>query len=164
MSNEIKYGNRPGLNLVFTAFQPDGTGRGLPNQPMFETRNAGYYRATPITDLVSGDVVLVYNNETLTYEGEPLFCLTYDLMYYDGERLTYEGEWLENRDLEIDEIVTSVGYVIGSGEYNTVSADVAGLLVAGTSVTNVYDETGEDGSTGHSLTSTGVLKVESGDC
>jgi hypothetical protein len=155
---EIKFGYVSGYSLIFAAFQPSGAGRGIANQPLPEIRPTGFYIATPITDLEVGDVVLVYNLETLYWEDDPLYIETEDFLTYEGERLHWEGEWLMWPDDTISDVLTWVGDPLGAGEYESpidFAADLTGLeakvdvvdenvdllIVEAQRVNNVYDET-----------------------
>ena len=63
MANEAKFGYKVSETLTFTAFRPDGSARGAVGQNLTETDVgvSGYYTATPSTELLSGDVVVVKN-------------------------------------------------------------------------------------------------------
>ena len=149
-NNSVKMGFQSGWNVVFTAYEPDGTVRGLINQPLPETTMPGYYSATPLTDLVVGDVVLVYQNDQVYWESDPIYISTEDFVYYEGVRVTYEENWVYDFDTLINDLVTSIGYTVGSAEYSDImssSTDVIDIL-ANTNelvenqhkVTNVFNE------------------------
>lgn len=150
---EVKFAYVSGCSFVFTAFQPSGAGRGIANQPLPEIRPTGFYTATPITDLDIGDVVLVYNLETLYWEDDPLYILTEDFLYYEGERLYWEGEWLMWPDDTINDVLTWVGDPIGAGEYDSpidfaadlteLEEDVDTIIERLSRVNSVYDESVE---------------------
>lgn len=171
MDYEAKFTWQSGRRLAFTAYQPSGAGRGIPDQPLHEVRDVGYYRATPITAFVDGDVVQVHELYTVTWEGAVVTYLNEESpVYWEGKRVYYEGEWVVDKDTSVNAVVTSKSEPIGSGEFTFASGDLSGLvddvediLVAQQSVTNVYDET-EGVPSGQSLMSTGALTQESGDC
>lgn len=117
MAYEVKFGFAPGYNLVFAAFQPNGTGRGMANQPLYEVVPTGYYRAEPATVLEDSDVVLAYNLETVYWEDDIVLYLTYENVFYEGEQIYYEGDWVRDLDTTSNDIVTWTGDVVGSGEY-----------------------------------------------
>lgn len=150
---EVKFAYQPGCNLVFSAFQPCGTGRGIEQQPLPEIRPTGYYVTTPITDLVAGDMVLVYELESVLWEDVPVYISTEDYIYYEDDKVHWEGEWLVSVDDSFSDIVTWCGDPIGSGEYSSaidISDDLVSLIAGQTMVTNVYpvSTTGEGTSGG----------------
>lgn len=61
MSNEIKLVWTSGKTLTFVAYEPDGTARGVA-QALPEIGATGFYTVTPTTELVTGDVVRVYDD------------------------------------------------------------------------------------------------------
>jgi len=142
-ANAIKMGFQSGWRVVFSAYQPDGTGRGVINQPLPEVFNSGYYRANPVTDLVVGDVVLVYQNDQVYWESGPVYVLTEDFVYYEGARVTYEENWVYDFGTLINDLVTSIGYTVGSAEYSDIIDISSGIneLVANQHKTpNVFNE------------------------
>jgi len=171
MSNEVKFGWLPGHRLAFTAYQPTGIGRGIPDQPLQEIRDTGLYLAEPLTALVDGDVALVNELETVTWEDDIVIYLSEEsLVYWEGARVYYEGEWVADFDTTVNSLVTSKSNPIGIGEFTIESGEMSGmaddveqLIEDGNIVTNVYDETAHP-SEGVSVTSTGTLTQESGDC
>jgi len=149
MSYEVKFGFQPDNFLVFTAFRPSGTGRGLACQFLQEVRNHGYYRATPGTDLVVGDTVLVYEQEKVYWENALVRVLNDDYVFYDGEYVIHEGEYVRNYDAEVTEQVFLNEKTVGSGEYESVtdiSTTVTNIYNSQTDVHNVYDERDRDGA------------------
>jgi len=170
MAYDVKFGFARGYNLVFTAFQPSGTGRGTGDQPLYEVPPTGYYRAEPATVLEDGDMVLVYDYETVYWEDAIVVVLSYEYVFYEGRQVYYEGAKVLDTDNTFTDVVYTPGNVVGQGEFAFGSGDVAGLvddidtlLEWQGSVTNTYDER-VDGVAGQVLMSTGVLTVEGGDC
>jgi hypothetical protein len=146
--SRVKLGYATGYNLVFAAFQPDGTGRGEANQTLPEIRPTGFYTTTSAVDLVDGDVVLVYNLETVTWEGETVVCLAYESVFWEGEQVYWEGETVIDYDSTTNDIVTWVGETVGSGEYvfttgnvTTIVENTETLIVEAQRVQTTVDET-----------------------
>lgn len=143
MSYEVKFGFEPGNNLVFTAFQPNGTGRGLAHQFMLEVFNHGYYRATPITTLVVGDAVIVYKQEKVYYADELVVVLAYENVFYENEYVWHGTEYVYDYDTESNHTVFWTEKPVGVGEYESaidISSDIGDLVDDQTAVYNVYDE------------------------
>lgn len=167
---DVKFGFATGYNLVFAAFQPSGIGRGMANQPLYEVFPAGYYRCEPATQFVEGDMVLVYDLETITWEDAIVVYLDYDYVFYEGKQVYWEGDWVRDLDNSYNDVVYWTGDVVGSGEFTFRSGEVSSLVDdvdtllewRGT-VNNSYDER-TVGAEGQALMSTGVLTVEGGDC
>lgn len=166
----VKFGFLTGYDLVFAAYQPNGNGRGMANQPLYEVFPTGYYRAEPAIDFVDGDVVLVYDRETVTWEDEIVVYLTYDYVFYEGKQVYYEGDWVMDLDNTYNDVVRWTGDVVGSGEYafgigdiSELVEDVDALVAQQGTVTNVYNEVTADGEP-QVLTSLGTIGVPSGDC
>jgi hypothetical protein len=149
MAFDIKFGYATGYDLVFTVFEPNGAQRGTSHQPLYEIPPTGYYRAESAEQLQDGDVVLVYNNEILYWEEDPLtYLLTYGYMLYDGEQLYWEGEPLYDYDETVTENLTWVGdtvgsgeYTIGAGDYTTIYNNTELMIDELQRVHSVYDET-----------------------
>ena len=171
MAYDVKFTWHSGFDLAFTAYQPSGVGRGIPDQPLPEVRDVGYYRATPLTDFVDGDVVQVHRLETVTWEDAVVVYLEPEVsVLWELERVFSDEDWVADLDSTVNDLVKSKGQPVGSGEFTISSGglsglvdDVADIQVAQRSVTNVYDET-EQPTGGQSLMSTGILTQESGDC
>lgn len=161
----VKFGYLGGYNLVFAAFQTNGTGRGIEQQPLTEVRPTGYYQGIPSTDLESGDAVLVYISESVLWEDVPTYILTEEYIYYEGDRVHWEGEWVFSFDDLISESITWVGDPIGAGEYRieTLESSIDGLTTQQGTVTNVYNEVTANGEP-QVLTSLGTIGVAGGDC
>jgi hypothetical protein len=148
MSYEVKMGYISGFNLVFSAYQPDGNGRGIEQQPLPELRT-GYYGATPLTDLVAGDEVIACLLEFVYWENAQLYILTDDYVYYEDARVAYEEVWVTTSDIQINDPVTSVGAVVGANEYavaadyfTSIQDDINDIITDERTVNNIYDETG----------------------
>lgn len=151
MSYEVKFGFAPGNNLVFTAFQPSGTGRGLAYQFMQEVFNHGYYRATPITALVVGDAVLVYKQEIVYYDDERVLVLAYENVFYENEYVWHDGEYVYDYDSESNQTVFWTEKPVGTGEYEStvdISDNIDEIIADQRTVYNVYDERGNGVVTG----------------
>lgn len=169
MDYEVKFTWHSGFYLAFTAYQPSGVGRGIPDQPLPEVRNVGYYRATPLTDFVDGDVIQVHKLETVTWEDAVVVYLETEVpVLWELERVFYEEDWVADLDSTVNDLVTSKGEPIGSGEFTVASGDLSGLvddvgtiLLAQQTVFNVYDER-EKPSGDQSRMPTGILTQESG--
>lgn len=131
MAYEVKMGYISGFNLVFTAYQPDGSARGAIEQPLPELA-PGYYGGTPLTDLVAGDEVIAYILENVYWENDQVYVLTYGSLYWEGDRVFYEYEedWVFSYDTAdiVYEAVTSVGAVVGANEYTIDAADFTNIV------------------------------------
>jgi len=148
MGYDCKFGFATGYQLVFAAFQPNRTGRGIENQSLYERVPTGFYTAEPATDLEDGDVVLVYDYETVYWEDDTVVVLSYEGVLYEGEQVYYEGEKVIDFDSTSNDVVNWTGKVVGQGEYTFGSGDVSSLvtnisnvLVAQQRVDTFYDET-----------------------
>lgn len=142
----VKFGFATGFSLCFTAFQPDGSGRGLPQQPLTEVIPTGYYYATPLTSLEAGDVVLSYILDTVYWEDDSVTVLTAEYVFYEGEKVYYEEDWVFDFDSVSAELVTWVENPVGIGEYPDIyhedGSSKIDTIIAGMGRTlNVYDET-----------------------
>lgn len=149
MSYEAKFGYAHSRNLVFTAFQPSGAGRGLAYQFLQEVVNHGYYRATPATAFVVGDMVLVYEQERVLYDNVQVFYLDYEYVFWEGEYITVDGEYVRDRDTTSNQEVFLNEKVVGTGEYESVtdiSTTVTNIYNSQTDVHNTYDERDRDGA------------------
>jgi hypothetical protein len=157
MDFTVKFGYVSGYSFVFSAFQPSGAGRGIEQQPLPEIRPKGYYVATPITDLVVGDMILVYVLENVLWENDPVYILTEDYLYWEGDRIYWEGEWLISTDDIISDTVTWIDNPVGSAEYysvidfatdliiletktDTANTNIDLLIIGQQTVNNVYTE------------------------
>lgn len=171
MDYEAKFTWHSGRVLAFTAYQPSGSGRGIPDQPLPEVRPVGYYRAKPLTDFVDGDIIQVHELVNVTWEDAEVIYLSEEVqVLWELERVFCDEDWVADLDNSVNDLVTSKSEPVGSGEFAFASGDVSGLvddveqlINDGNIVTNVYDER-EGPSAGMSLTSTGVMTQESGDC
>ncbi len=143
MSFEVKFGWYPDNQLVFAAFQPDGTGRGIQRQPLPEVRNVGYYRSTPATDLVISDVVLVYLEQEMTHEDSAMYYLYYADLVFEGVRMHHDGDLMTDFDTAEDQNMTWVDKPCGVGEFQDVlstAADIDVLSAEGSQVLNIYGD------------------------
>jgi len=149
MDYEVKFTWRSGRNLAFTAYQPSGAGRGIPDQPLPEVRPTGYYSATPLTDLVDGDIVQVHELYTVTWEGTTVVYLETEVsVLWELERVFCDEDWVADLDNTVNDLVTSTSEPVGSGEFTFASGDLSGLvddvadiLVAQQMVVTNVDET-----------------------
>lgn len=139
MSYEVKFGFPTGYNLAFSVFQPSGIGRGFAHQFLQEVVNQGYYRATPITNLVVGDAVIVYRQEKVLYESEGVLYLDYEYVFWEDEYIAHEGEYVRDLDTESNQKVFWTEEPVGTGEYESVIESAADLTVIETKV-DVTDE------------------------
>ena len=129
MDYEVKFTWHSGFNLAFTAYQPSGAGRGIPDQPLPEVRDVGYYRATPLTDFVDGDVIQVHKLETVTWEDAVVVYLETEVpVLWELERVFSDEDWVADLDSTVNDLVTSKGEPVGSGEFTFASGDLSGLV------------------------------------
>ncbi len=164
MSYEVKFGWPEGYELCHTDFQPDGTGRGIHNQHLPEVRPTGYYRDTPATALVVGDVVLVYRRENVEYESTIIYYLEHDDIYYDNIQVQYEGGYVKTFDTMSEQRVIWIGNPAGIGEYDDLvgtTDSIDDLTTGQTTVFNVYDERDGGGGAG---AGDGVESLVTHDC
>jgi len=149
MDYEAKFTWHSGRDLAFTAYQPSGAGRGIPDQPLPEVRDVGYYRATPLTDFVDGDIVQVHELYTVTWEDAEVVYLSEEVsVLWELERVFCDEDWVADLDTTVNESVTSKSEPVGSGEFTFSSGDLSGLvedveaiLVAQQRVDSFADET-----------------------
>jgi hypothetical protein len=149
MSYEAKFTWQSGRRLAFTAYQPSGAGRGIPDQPLDEVRDTGYYRAEPLTDFVDGDIVQVHELYDVTWEDAVVVYLETEVpVLWEYERVFCDEDWVADRDGTVNDLVTSKGEPVGSGEFTISSGDLSGLvddvediLVAQQRVDTFVDET-----------------------
>ena len=132
MANTIKYGYSSGKSLVYTVFDEDGTFRTIEHLPLAETRDTGFYTSTSPIDLETGDMIIVYENEQLTYEDEGVWNGSYELVYYGGVQVYYEGKEVFDYDSANVDTVTWTGDPIGCGEY----VDQSNIIVLLNSIIN----------------------------
>lgn len=143
MSYEVKFGWIANKNLCFAAYQPNGTGRGVEQQPLPEVRDVGYYRATPAESLVISDVVLVYQFENVTAGSDTVTSLGYADVVSNGIRVHAGGDLVSDFNTIQRQVVTSVNNPVGSGEYDDLvgtSDSIDDLTTGQTTVLNQYDE------------------------
>lgn len=143
MSYEVKFGWFVGYELGWTAFQPDGTGRGIPNQHLPEVVWSGYYRDTPATDLVIGDVVRVHRREEVEHEDIIMHYLEYEDVYHEGIQMHWEGDYVKDLDTQTNQQVVWIENAVGSGEFVdeiNQAADTDNIINRQAGVFNVYDE------------------------
>ena len=135
--------------MAFTAYQPSGIGRGIPDQPLPEVRDVGYYRAKPLTAFVDGDVIQVHELYTVTWEDADVTYLSEEVpVYWELERVFCDEDWVADLDTTVNDLVTSKSEPVGSGEFAFASGevsdlvdDVAEILVAQLMVVTHVDET-----------------------
>ena len=129
--------------LIFLAWM------GLAHLP--EVRPTGYYRDTPATALVVGDIVLVYRRENVEHESELVYILNFEDVYYDNVQVQHEGEYVKDFDTTAEQRVIWIGNPVGSGEFTDVtdiSDSIDDLTTGQTTVFNVYDERDGGGGAG----------------
>ena len=150
-SYAVKFGYVTGQKLCFSAYDPNGTGRGIEGQSLPELAK-GYYGATPLTDLVAGDEVVAYVLDQVTYGGSPVVILSPNSIYYEGARVRYEEQWVISNDSTSNQLVTSIGAVVGAQEWEHVAnwfdlmdVDVNNILVNQNKVINFYPQPGTGG-------------------
>lgn len=129
MANQIKFGYVSGMSLCFTVFDEDGNFRTIENIPLYETRDTGYYTGTSPVDLVTGDMILVYELEAVTHNGEPVVTSTLEPVTHNGELVYHNGEQVFIGDSSITELVTHTGDPVGCGEYVS-QVDIIAYLIS----------------------------------
>lgn len=143
MSFEVKFGWLIGYELGWTAYQPDGTGRGIHNQHLPEVKNSGYYRDTPATDLIVGDTVLVYRREEMEHEDVLMHYLEYEDVYHEGVQMHWEGEYMKDIDTQTNQQVVWIENPVGTGEFVDQigqASDTDDIITRQSTVFNTYDE------------------------
>lgn len=129
MDYEAKFTWHSGRVLAFTAYQPSGIGRGIPDQPLPEVRPVGYYRAKPLTAFVDGDVIQVHELVNVTWEDAEVIYLSGEVpVYWEYERVFCDEDWVADLDSTVNDLVTSKSEPVGSGEFAFASGDVSGLI------------------------------------
>ena len=147
----IKFGYVTGQKLCFSAYQPNGIGRGVEGQPLPELAKS-YYGATPLTDLVAGDEVIAYVLDRVTYGGSPVVVLAPDGIYYEGARVRYGEQWVISNDSSSSQLVTIIGDVVGAQEwehaanwFDLMDIDINDIIVNQNKVVNIYPIPGTGG-------------------
>ncbi len=110
MANEVKFGFKTGETLTFTALQPDGSARGSAGQSMTEQAATGYYRGTPSTALVAGDVVVIDDGTRKVGFGE--YRTEVDAVLIEGSDFTdtligADSDTLESLSDQLDGLIGS---------------------------------------------------------
>jgi hypothetical protein len=129
VANEIKFGYTSGLSLCFTVFDKNGNFRTIEHIPLYELKDTGYYTGTAPVDLTTGDIILAYELEPVTYDSAGLYVGTYEFVYYESSQVFYEGYEVFWYDSAVVDIVTWTGDPVGSGEYVS-QADIVAYLIS----------------------------------
>lgn len=127
MANEIKFSYIAGQQLVFSCYSPDGTGRGIGNQPLDELAE-GYYAGSPLVDLVAGDEIIACVLDNVVSGVSRVGVLYYDSIVSDGVRVSSNGNWVITKDSQSSQPVVSTGEVVGGQEFTMDAEDYAGIL------------------------------------
>lgn len=140
--NEVKFVYASRNYFVFTCYQPDGSGRGIPSQPLPEIVPTGYYTATPLTDLEEGDMVVAYFADRVTYGGSPVIVLAPSSLVYEGKRVYYEEKWVFDYANMGWCNVRSYAHPAGAGEYTLpASYGLSATMTAANTIAETRDET-----------------------
>lgn len=140
MPNEVKFSWRTGFRLAFTAYQPDGTGRGIPDQPLPELRDTGYYHATPLTALEENDVVQAHILHTVAWEDTDVIYVEVGAqVFWEDEQVFWEEDWVFDLDTSINETVTWKGRPVGAAEVTFDDGAIEELFDQGNRVLVVED-------------------------
>ena len=127
MAYEVKMGYISGQKLAFSCYQPDGTGRGIQNQPLDELAK-GYYAGSPLVDLIAGDEIIASILNNVVSDGSRVGVLYYDSIVSNGIRVSSNGNWVITKDSQSMQNVVSVGAVVGAQEYSIGAGDLSGIL------------------------------------
>lgn len=171
MDYEVKTTFLSGYNLVFTAYQPSGIGRGIPDTPLEEVKATGYYRAKPTAELQEGDTVQVHRYERVHWENEDALILTEQHIVYEDEWVYYEDNWILDFDNTYNASVFWTGKPVGSGEFilpiggmDEISDDLDSITASSGTVNNVYNSRDDGSGSGVVVTSTGMIIADGSDC
>jgi len=140
VANEIKFGFTSGLSLCFTVFDKNGNFRTIEHIPLYELKDTGYYTGTAPVDLTTGDIILAYELEAVTYDDVGTTISTYERVYYEGDLVFYEGGEVFWYDSASVDVVTWTGDPIGSGEYVSQSDIIAYLISISTGQTTTTSD------------------------